>query len=99
MRPPVFCDGCPIAQPDAFVTLDVLEQARQRANPTGATDNPAVKTDAHHTRSSFASDAVEPVERVPAIREELIPGAEIAPALQAAVIVVEAVGDDQMPLA
>src|SRR5205807_10071379 len=99
MRPPVLCNGCPIAQPDAFVTLDVLEQSRQRSNPAGTTDDPTVKADAHHARSPFGSHAVEPVERIPAIREELFAGAEIAPTLQAAVIGVEAIGDYEVSLA
>jgi len=63
------------------VTLDVLEQSRQRSNPAGTTDDPTVKADAHHARSPFGSHAVEPVERIPAIREEVIAGAEIAPTL------------------
>src|SRR5207302_6241522 len=77
MRYPVLCDGCPIAQPDAFVTLDVLEQPRQRADPAGAPDDPAMQTDAHHARAPFGSHAVEPVERIPAVGEEVVAGAEI----------------------
>src|ERR1700730_14756206 len=93
MRYPVLCDSCPIAQPDAFVTLDVLEQPPQRADPAGAPDDPAVQTDAHHARTPFGSHAVEPVERIPAVGEEVVAGAEIAAALQAAVIGVKAIGD------
>src|SRR3984893_16368042 len=81
MRDPVLCDGCPIAQPDAFVTLHVFEQPRQRADPAGAPDDTAVQTDAHHARGSFGSHAVEPVKRIPAVGEEVIAGAEIAAAL------------------
>src|ERR1700686_5669931 len=93
MRPPVLCNGCPTTQPDAFVPLDVLEQSRQRSNPAGTTDDPSVRADAHHARSPFGSHALEPVERIPAIREEVVAGAEIAPTLQAAVIGVKAIGD------
>src|ERR671924_1187761 len=97
MRYPVLCDGCAIAQPDAFGTLDVLKQPRQRSDPPRATDDPTVKADTHHARSPFFSHAVEPVERIPAVPEELLAGAEIAPALQAAVIGVEAIGDYKVP--
>src|SRR5437588_12879517 len=97
MRYPVLCDGCPIAQPDAFVTLDVLEQPRQRADPAGAPDDPAMQTDAHHARAPFGSHAVEPVERIPAVGEEVVAGAEIAAAGQAAAIRVTAVGGSEVP--
>ena len=40
--------------------------------------------------------SVQPVERVAAVGEELLAGAEVAAALQAAVVGVEAVGDDEV---
>src|SRR5437868_15510939 len=95
MRYPVLCDGCPIAQPDAFVTLDVLEQPPQRADPAGAPDDPAVQTDAHHARAPFGCHAVEPVERIAAVGEGGVAGAEVAAALQAAVTGGKGVGDDK----
>jgi hypothetical protein len=78
---PVLRDGCPIAQPHAVVTLDVLEQLRQRSNSPRATDDPAVQADRHHARPPFGSHAVEPVECIPTVGEELFAGAEIAAAL------------------
>lgn len=99
MRPPVLGDGCPSAEPHAFVTLDVLEQARQRPNPAGPADDPAVKANAHHARSSFDPHPVQPVKGIAAIREELIPGAEITAALQAAVVGIEAIGNYEVSLA
>src|SRR5256886_9338371 len=92
-RYPVLCDGAPMPQPAAFVPEDVLEQPPHRADPAGAPDDPAVQTDAHHARAPFGSHAVEPVERIPAVGEEVVAGAEIAAALQAAVIRVKAIGD------
>src|SRR5262249_53990837 len=98
-RPPVLGDRGPVAEPHALVPLDMLEQARQRSNPAGATDDAAVKANAHHAWSAFDSQAIEPVERITAVAEELLAGAEIAAALQAAVVVVEAIGDHQVSLA
>src|SRR5437016_12467972 len=95
MRDPVLCDGRPVAEPHALVTLDVLEQPRQRSNPAGATDDPTVQADTHHARSPLLSHAIEPVEGIPAVCEELFPGAEMPGALQAAVVGVEAIGNDE----
>ena len=58
MPHPVFRDGCPITQPDALVTHDVLEQPLQRADATQTADYSAVETDTHHARPSFDSQAV-----------------------------------------
>jgi hypothetical protein len=96
VRSPVARDGCALAQPDTLVTLHVLEQASQCSNAAGAADDPPVQADAHHPRPPFRSHAVQPVERIAAVREKLLTGAEIATTLQAAVIGVEAIGDDEV---
>ena len=92
-------DGCPIAEPNPFMMLDVREQPRQRSNPAGATDDPTVKADGDHAWAPFSSHTVEPVERIPTVCEEVFAGAEIAPTLQAAVVGVEAIRHNEMPAA
>src|ERR1700751_1953460 len=60
--PPMLGDGGPVAEPHALMSLDVLDEARQRSNPAGATDDAAVKADAHPARSPLLSQAVQPVQ-------------------------------------
>src|SRR5579863_4372917 len=91
-------DSCPTTEPDPFVTLDVLEQPRQRSDPAGATDDPPVKADAHHARSPFDSHAIKPVESITAIRVEILARAEVAPTLQTAIVGIEGVRDDEMSM-
>src|SRR6516165_2529924 len=98
MLAPVLGDGRPRTQPHAFVALDVLEQPQQSSNPAGAADDAAVQADAHHARSPGGSEPVEPVEGITAVAEELLAGAEVAAALQTAVVIVEAVRDHQVRL-
>src|SRR5271156_3615972 len=96
MRHPVPCYRCASAQPNGVMPLDVVEGARQGPDSSRAADDPAVQTDRHHARLAFRTLAIQPVECVAAIDEEILAGAEVAATLQAAVIGVEAVGNDQM---
>src|SRR5271154_1843010 len=80
---PVAGDGRARAQPDAFVTLHVLDEPGKRADPARATNDAPVQANAHHARPSCLAQSVEPVERVPAIAEELLAGTEVTAALQA----------------
>src|SRR5580658_566496 len=93
---PVLGDRGACGQPNPLVALHVLDEARQCADAAGPADEPAVQADAHHARLPRGALAVQPVESIPAVAEELLPGAEIAAALQAAVVVVEAVGNDEV---
>ena len=55
MGDPVARDAHPVAQPDAIVLLNVIEQPRQCADPPGAANDAAVQADAHHPRPALAS--------------------------------------------
>src|ERR1700685_3182028 len=55
-----------------------------------------MQTDGHHARPAFFAQTVQPIEGVAAIDEEILGGGEVAAALQAAVIVVEAMGHDEV---
>src|SRR5579872_5034429 len=99
MSVPMLGDRRAAAQPHTLVTLHVLEQAGERADSPGPADDPPVQAHGHHARPALQARTIEPVEGVAAVGEELLAGAEIAAALQAAVIVVEAMGDDEVPLA
>src|ERR1700730_1534091 len=96
MRDPVLCNSRAIAQPYGIVPLNMLQQAQQCSNPARASNDPSMQADRHHARTTVASDAVQPVEGIPAVSEEVFARAEVAAALQAAVIGVKAMRDDEM---
>src|SRR5580704_913114 len=96
VRDPVAGDVSARAQPDPLVPLQVCNETRQRTDASGATDDATVQANAHHARQSGGTLSIEPIEGVATVGEELLAGAEIPATLQTAIVVVEAVGNDQM---
>ena len=95
-RHPVPRDGGAIAQPDGVVALDMIDEARKRADAAGPADEPAVQPDRHHARLALGAAPIQPVERIPHIGEELLAEVEPLPAGHPAIVGVEAVGNDEM---
>src|SRR5580658_8673022 len=96
LRNPVPRETLARAQPNGLMALHVIEQPAQGADAAGTADDPAVQTDGHHAGAAFAAQSIQPIESIAAINKKLHSGGEVAAALQAAVIVVEAVGHHQM---
>jgi hypothetical protein len=96
MRDPVLCNRRAITQPDGVVSPNVVECACQGSDASRAPDDPAMQTDRHHARLTFRTLAIQRVECISAIDEEILTDAEVTAALQAAVIGVEAVGNHEM---
>jgi hypothetical protein len=90
----MLCNRGPIAQPHAVVPLNVIQQALERVDPPGPTDDPRVQADSHHPWAAFGAAPMQPIERVTAVTEELFSRAEVRASLQPAVVIVEAVGYD-----
>ena len=91
-------DGRAITKPDFLVTLNVIQQPCQGTDAARPPNDTVMQADGHHPRPSLTARAIEPVEGIATILEEILAGAEVAAALQAAVVVVEAVRNDQMAL-
>src|ERR1700679_4098410 len=85
-----------IAKPDAIVAANVVEDACQRLDAARATDDATMQADGHHTRLPVRAPAVQPVERVPAVDEEILRSGEVTAALQAAVIRIKGMRNHQM---
>ncbi len=77
------------------MALDVVEEAGERRGAAGPADQPAMQPDRHHFRRSFAL-GVQHVETVLQIGEEVIAGVEALRVDETHVVVVEAVGDDDL---
>src|SRR4051794_31946737 len=73
---PVPDDVDPARDPDALVARHVVEEALQRGEPGGTADDAAVQPHRQHLRRAVQALAVEDVERVAQVREELVAGAE-----------------------
>ena len=76
--------------------FDMIEEPYQGAEPPRTAYDPAMQTDRHHARAPLRAASIQPIERIPAIVEEIIAGAEVRASLQPAIVVVEAVGHDEM---
>ena len=75
---------------------NVLERTRQRSDASRAADDPAMQADRHHSWMAFSTSAIQPVEGISTIDEKILAGAEVAAALQAAVIHIEGMGDHEV---
>src|SRR5579859_2690509 len=93
MGDPVPRNRRPIAQPNAVMSPNVLENSRQGTDAPRAADDPAMQAYRHHARAARRSHLVEPIEGISAVGEEILTGAEVTAALQAAIIGVEGVRD------
>src|SRR5450432_671902 len=96
MQHPMPCDRFTRAQPHALVPLYVVEQPGECANSSRTPDDSRMQADGQHARPALVAQAVQPVESIAAISEELLAGPEISAALQAAVIDIEAIRQDQV---
>src|SRR5882672_4770821 len=96
IRYPMTCKALPIAQPDTLMPLHVVEKPDQGSDAAGTADDARMQADAHHARPPLGSQAVQPVEGIATIGKKIIAGGEVAAALQAAVVAVEAVRHDEM---
>ena len=83
------------ADPDTIVTLDVVEEARERRDATWAAHETHVQADRHHPRVLGAL-GVEHVERVSHVGEPLVARAEALWRSKLHVVVVERVGHHQV---
>jgi hypothetical protein len=83
MLHPVPRNGRAIANPDFVETLNVVEKPSQGADSTRSTDDAVMETDGHHPAPSLTTDAVQPIECIPAVCEEVSARGEVASALQA----------------
>jgi hypothetical protein len=96
VRQPMARDALSIAEPNFFLALHVIYQFRQRTDASRAADDSSMQPDAHHARMTFASSSIKPIEGIAAILKKMLAGGEICAALQAAVVAIEAVRDDEM---
>ena len=78
------------------MALDVIEKFFERECATGATDQATVKTDIHHLWRAFCPFAVEHVEIVFEIREEMLARVEALRRAEAHVVGIKRIGDDEM---
>ena len=77
----MLCNRRSVAQPDPLMPFDMIEEPHQGPEPSGTTYDPAMQTDRHHARAPLRAAPVEPVERIPAIMEEIIAGTEVRASL------------------
>ena len=101
-RDPVPRDVDATRNPDAVVPLHVVEETRERRDPSRAPDEPAMQADRQHLRRVEAARiafAVERVERVAQVREELLAAVESLRRREAHVVGVERIRHDEMRLA
>ena len=68
-----------ITEPDAVMPANVLEDACQCLDASRAADDATMQTDGHHARLALRALAVQPVERVSAVDEEILAGAKSPP--------------------
>src|SRR5215469_8540498 len=93
-RGPMASDLDPAADPYAGEAPDVVEQPLQTACARRMADDAHVQADRHHSRLRGAL-AIQEVERVAAISEEVVSGREgAAPELR--IVGRKAIGDDQV---
>ena len=83
------------ANPDALVLLDRIEEAHERSETPGPTDETAMKADRHHLRRVRAF-GMKDIETVAEICKELIARIEALRCGKTHVVGVERVGDNEM---
>src|SRR5690606_31432579 len=93
---PVTGDVDAPCDPYLVVALHVIEEAFQRGCTAWTSDKAAMQANGHHLRRAFRAFAVEHVERVFQIGEELVAGVETLRRCKAHVIGVQRIGYDQM---
>ena len=77
----MLCNRRPVAQPDPLMPFDMIEEPYQSPEPPGPAYDPAMETDRHHARAPLRAASIQPVERIPAIVEEIIAGTEVRASL------------------
>jgi hypothetical protein len=69
------------AQPDRLVPLDVIQQPHEGAHSAGTANDSRMQANRHHARLPLDSQAIQPIECVAAVDEELLARREIPAAL------------------
>src|SRR5690606_27960173 len=102
-RRPVGMRGAPVGgdlaagrQPDAIVALHVVDEALESRGATGTAYEAAVQANSHHARPAGLAFAIERVEAVLQVGEELVAVGEPGGDGEAHVVGLERVGDDQL---
>jgi hypothetical protein len=81
MRDPMLCNRRPVAQPDPLMSSDMIEEPYQSPEPPGTAYDATMETDRHHARAPLRAASIQPVERIPAVVEEIIAGTEVRASL------------------
>ena len=97
-RDPVPRDIDAACDPHFLVADRIVEKALERGGAPGPPGEPAMQPDRHHARPRFAF-AVQHVEAVLQIGEELVAGVEALRCCEAHIVRIEGIGHDQLRLA
>src|SRR5260221_14601163 len=85
--------------PDLVMALRVIEESLKCPSAAGPSDQAAMQADGHHLGRPTPSFLIEAIECVLEIGEELIAAVEALRRRKTHVVVVECVGNDEMPAA
>src|SRR4051812_28921308 len=95
VRPPMPGDLIPAAYPYAVESLNIVEEAAQRREAARPAGQPQMQPDGHHLWRMLAL-AIEHVERIAQVGEEVIAGREAVDRRKFHVVVVQRVRHDQV---
>src|SRR5436853_387540 len=93
--PPVLGDVAPGADPHAVAPGDVVEKLDEAGDPAGPADQPVVHGQRHQFRPIGAL-GIEGLETIDHVACEILAGREAAVLVEAIVVGLERIGDDQV---